>query len=278
LISKLGKKIKIINRRGKNITYRYPELKEIWKNILAKQALIDGELVVLNRKNLPDFHLLQQREQVDKKLEIEVKSKEIPATIFVFDILELNKEKVVNLPLLERKNILRKVVIDSEKIVFLPFSENGTKLWKIVNKLEIEGVIAKEKNSKYERGRSENWLKIKNTKTIDAFILGYTTEKRKISALCLGCFNKHKKIIYIGRVAAGLDKERIEKLIKKLKVISNPGININTRKKITFVKPEIVVEVKFLEFTKKGELRSPVLLKIREDKKIEDCILEEQLS
>ncbi|HTY43947.1 MAG TPA: non-homologous end-joining DNA ligase, partial [Patescibacteria group bacterium] len=258
LIYKKGKNIKLINRRNNNITYRYPELEDIWKNFRA-DGIFDGELVVLGKNNLPDFNLLQKREQLESRTKIEFLSHSHPATIFIFDVLKAGNKNLTNLQLMKRKEVLKKQVISSSKISLVPFTKDGKKLWKEIKKLKMEGVMAKRANGKYENRRSSSWLKIKNTKTIDAVIIGYTKEKREISALVLGAYH-NKKLIYIGRVASGLSERAINELSKKL-IPAKQKIEIDTPKKIFFVKPKIIVEIKFLEITKDLKLRAPSLLR-----------------
>jgi len=275
---KTNKKIKLINRRGRNITYRYPELKNTINNIDAKQCVLDGELVVLNKKGVPDFHLLQQREQLEKAMEIEVRSKEIPASIFVFDILKKDGMSLALLPLHKRKKILSTTVINSPFISACPFTTNGHKLWNSIKNLKMEGVIAKNPESIYEEGvRSPDWLKIKNVKTIDAVIVGFTKEKREISALCLACY-VNRKLLYIGRVASGISDDFISEFLPKFRRIIVKKAPVNnppkTRKEIFWLKPVMVAEVKYLNITKDLELRAPVLLRIRYDKKPEECVIE----
>lgn len=269
LIYRNGKNIKLINRRENNVTRQYPELSDLWKNI-KDDSIIDGELVTLGKKHQPDFNLLQQR-QVDNPIKIKILSKEYPATIFVFDILKLKNESLTNKSLLERKKVLEREVRHSSKIAISPYTTNGKALWKKTQRVGLEGVMAKKADSKYEKTRSSSWLKIKHTDTIDAIVLGYTREKRRISALALGAYH-HGKLIYIGRVGAGLDEKTISELSRKLKPTSK-HMNVESIKKINFVKPNTIVEVKYMQITKDLKLRAPALLRIRTDKKLKDCAI-----
>ena len=270
LIYKKGNKIKLINRREVDVTHRYPELKELWKNI-KNDSVVDGELVTLGKNHQPDFNLLQRREQVDNETKINILSREYPATIFVFDILKLKSKNLANLPLMERKKVLNQQIKSSSKIALTPYTKNGKGLWKKIQRIRLEGVMAKRSDSKYHKTRSSDWLKIKNTKSIDAVIIGYTQEKRKISALALGAYHKGK-FIYVGRVGAGLDEKVISQLSKELEP-AKEHIVVDTTKKINFVKPKIIVEIKYIEITRDLKLRAPSLLRIRNDKKIKECTI-----
>lgn len=275
LIHKKGNEIKLMNRRDKNITYRYPELKNIGKNI-EKDCVLDGELLILNEKHLPDFNLLQKREQLDNKLKIKFLSENSPVTIFVFDILKLEGKDLTPKTLKQRKKALESQLNESEKISLISYTKRGRELWKKIKNLKLEGVMAKKLHSKYEKGkRSGNWLKIKNTKTLDAIVIGYTQEKREISSLVLAAYHKNK-LRYIGRVSAGLSEKEINMLLKKFESTEKPPIKPETAeasKKINYVKPEVIVEVKYLEITKDLMLRAPVFLRIRKDKQNKDCVI-----
>lgn len=272
LIYKKGKNITLVNRRNKNITKRYPELESIWKDI-KEDCVLDGELVVLGENHLPNFNLLQKREQIENKTQIKLRSIEIPATIFVFDILQFKGKNLTKLPLLKRKEFLSKVIKNSSNISLTPYTKNGEALWKQAEKLSLEGVMAKNPKSEYYEGkRTNDWLKIKNTKTLDAIIIGYTREKREISSLVLAAYHK-KKLVYIGRVGAGLNERIIEDFIKKFKETKKPAVKFKTHKKIYYVMPEIIAEIKYLEISKDEKLRAPVFLRIRDDKKLKDCVI-----
>lgn len=282
LIYKKNNDIKLINRRDRDITYRYPELLCIWKNIKAKECVLDAELVVLNKKGLPDFNLLQQREQLENKTFIELRSKQLPATLFVFDVLELEGKSLLEKPLQERKKVLQNLITASPFIVLCPWTKNGKILWQQALKMGLEGVMAKKIGSCYEQKRSEAWLKIKKFNTIDTIIVGFLpgkgTRKNTFSALLLAVYHKdRKKFIYVGKVGTGFDQttlEKLTKLMKKLKTDKPILENQYKYKNVTWIKPELVAEIKFLELTKNKELRAPSFLRLRFDKKPQECSLE----
>jgi len=283
LIYKDGKKIRIINRRGKDITYRYPELSAIFANIKAEKCILDGELVVLDKKGRPDFNLLQQREQLEEKIIIEARSKINPATIFVFDLLEVDSQNVMKEPLEKRKERLAKIIENSPFIVLCPYSFDGKALWKKIKKLGLEGVIAKKIGSVYEQCRSNSWLKIKNFNTIDAIVVGFTKGAGKrakyFGALVLAAY-KEKKLCYVGRVGTGFDEkmllelgEMMKKLITKKAALPKKEQR-KIKKEVIWIKPKLIAEIKYLELTKKLELRAPSFVRLRFDKKLQDCVIE----
>lgn len=274
----VNKGLVLINRRNKDITYRYPEF-NFRKAIKAKSAVLDGEIVCYNEKGLPDFNLLQRREQLEKAYLIEVRAEQIPATLVVFDILEKDGQSLTSLPLKERKKILEQTIIPNERLELMFYTRNGKKLWKKIVKFDIEGVVAKSLNSPYYQGmRTNAWIKIKNMKTIDCIIVGWTEEIRALSALLLACYSQGK-LKYVGKVGTGFSEETINYLLPKLKQLETkkPQIKHAGMGKIHWVKPRLVAEVKYLQLTKDKILRVPVFLRLREDKPAKECVLEEQV-
>jgi len=271
--------IRFINRRNRNMTYRYPEF-GFRKCIKAKSCVLDGEIVVYNEKGVPDFHLLQTREQLESRLMIKTRAVQMPATYVVFDVLEVDGKQIIEKTLAERKKVLVELVDESkaENIEVIFFTKAGRKLWKELQKKKAEGMIAKNPESTYQPGvRSWDWIKIKNLKTIDCAIVGYTSEIRRISALVLACWNPAKrKWQYLGRVAAGLSDELIDWLYPRFKRLEKkqPVVSYRGSKEIHWIKPEFIAEVKFLELTKDNQLRAPALIRIRLDKKVKDCCCE----
>jgi DNA ligase D-like protein (predicted ligase) len=271
--------IRLINRRGNDITARYPEF-SFAKEIKAASAVLDGEVVVYDKNGNPDFHLLQRREQVARRDISEMRSKELPASYVVFDILEKEGISLTDLSLKERKTFLDETVTDGLHLQKIFYTENGPGLWDQIEKRKLEGVIAKELDSRYYPGaRTPAWLKIKYLKTIDCVIVGYTSEKRIISALALAVYSRGK-LRYIGRtVGKGFTEGFLKDLHKKLLALETkePTVEYLGEKVIHWVKPKLVCEVSYLEMTKDLIMRAPVFLRLREDKLPEDCILEEQV-
>jgi len=285
IVYKRSRKIKILNRRGNWIEYRYPELSNLNEFIKAESCILDGEIVVFDDTGKPNFHLLQEREQTDKDIEIEIKSKEYPATYIVFDVIEVDGKRLTDIPLRERKTILEKIVKNDYIIRKSLYTENGKKLFSSVKKLNLEGVMAKQKDGCYLIGkRSDLWLKIKYLKSIDCVIIGYREGKGrregKWGALCLALYDKKsKKYFYVGRVGTGWDDKFVEKfypILKRLKskqvTVRNPPKNWQ-EKKIHWLKPKLVCEINFLEVTKNKELRAPSFKGLRKDKKPKECLL-----
>lgn len=260
----VNKHVKFISRNNIDLTSRFPELND-HIIIRAKSCILDGEIVAYNKYGNPSFTALQEGNST---------------AYIVFDILMKDGKSLVHLPLLERKKILENTVIDTKTIQKIVFTTDGKKLWKLMLKKKMEGVIAKLIDAHYYPGkRSAVWLKIKFTNTIDCIIVGYTQGKRAIASLALAVYNKHNKLQYIGCVGTGFSEELIKDLYKQLHALEttkNPVPPV-PGKDIFWVKPKLVCEIKFAEFTRFTIMRSPVFLRLRFDKKPRQCTFEDQI-
>jgi len=273
-----NKRIKLLNRKGRNLDSHYPELDFI-QNIDAKSCILDGEIVIYDKNGVPNFNLIQKRDHLENKALIELRSKEHPATYVVFDILMKNGKSLLNLPLLERKKILDETVKDGQCIQKIVFGTNGKKLWKEVTKLKMEGVMAKNASGHYfPNTRVFQWLKIKHLKTIDCVIIGFTQKKRVISALALGVYIKGR-LTYIGKVGTGFTYTFLEELHTKLsKIIRKTApVAYKGREPIIWVQPKLVCAIRYLELSDDTKLRAPAFIGLREDKTTKECTLESQI-
>ena len=248
-------KVVIHNRHGIEITYLYPELQNI-KNLVKENTIFDGEIICFD-KNLPSFSKLQARAHLKDKSKILKEVENNPVVFICFDILYLNKN-LINLPLIERKEILNKFKNNDYFIQTFYVKEHGKKLFREIKKKGLEGIVAKKIDSKYLiNTRSDNWLKIKNFKHGEFIIGGYVEEKSPfVASLILG-EEKNNKLYYVGRVSIA-KKSLLFKEIIRMKKIKSPFIdyeNIN----INFVKPIKKCKVNYMERTKSGSLRQPFI-------------------
>ncbi len=258
--------LKFISRNQKDLTDKDPEL-DVRHNIKAKSAILDGEIVAFDNKGRPSFQALQRSK---------------PAVYIVFDILMKNGKSLSALPLLERKKILDQTVVDGDEIEKIIFVEDGKALYKVAQKSGYEGVMAKVKDGLYYPGkRSGLWLKIKFFTTIDCVIVGYSKGKRVVASLALGLYDDEGKLHYIGSVGTGFTMAIIDELYEKLqRMKAYKPMLVNKEevpKEVILVKPKLVAEVKFVEMTKAGILRTPVFLRLRTDKKPTECTFKGQL-
>lgn len=266
-----GRDIRLQNRRLVDITYRYPELIQIYKEIEAKNVILDGEIVVFHNGR-PDFNRLQQREHIEDPLRIRILSKTMPATYIVFDILYLNDRSCIQIPLIERKGILKNILKCPSSIIESKFiNEKGIAFFKEVVSNGFEGIMAKSINSPYLIGkRSRYWLKIKPRSSKECFIIGYTQGKGERSgffgSLAIATLVKGE-FIFRGKVGSGFDEEMLKEIssrLKQLEVDKPPIPNLRKQKGIIWVKPVIRCEVLFQEITGDGLFRAPVFKRLIE--------------
>lgn len=262
---------KLYSRNGLTFDKAYPKIFDPLKAI-KKRAIIDGEIVVFDEKGKPSFQKLQNYQNRDK----------YAIQYFVFDILELEGKSLTNLSLIERKEILRNFLPESNVIKYCDHVEDeGKMLFKEMQKMNLEGMIAKKKNSKYYIGkRTSDWLKIKNVQSQEAVIVGFTNPKgarKYFGSLLLAVKNKGK-LISIGNVGTGFNERSLKDLHGKLKKIirkdSPLDIPIKEAPDITWVEPDLVCNIKFSEITDDGSVRHPVFQGLRIDKTAKDVDFE----
>jgi bifunctional non-homologous end joining protein LigD len=167
------------------------------------------------------------------------------------------------------------------------YAEKGLDLFAAARQRGLEGIVAKKRNGTYVEKRSGDWLKIKITQTQDCVIGGYTDPEGSrdyFGALVLGMFDKKKRLIHVGQVGTGFDQKALKEIftrLQPLKTKQNPFFGeIGGLRKVQFVRPEFVAEIKFAEWTHESaeggmKLRAPVFMGLREDKLAEECLLEE---
>lgn len=266
-----GQEVRLQNRRLVDITHRYPELRGIHKEIRGRDAILDGELVVLS-EGKPDFNKLQQREHSLDPLKVELLSKKMPTTYIAFDVLFLDGKRYTGAPLRERKEALTKILRESPHLVESQYVEKqGISFFSEVTKEGLEGVMAKSMYSPYVIGkRSRYWLKIKPKHSSVCYIVGYLeaegTRKASFGSLVLAT-SEEENLVYRGRVGSGFtrgDIERISSKLEGLKTNSPPMAMRERSKGIQWVSPELRCEVSFQERTARGHFRAPVFKRLVE--------------
>jgi bifunctional non-homologous end joining protein LigD len=286
--------LKIVSRNGKTITHRYPEIIEAVKSssaiINCKESIIlDGEIVVLNKEGQPDFQSHQRRMNVDSIKDIEKLSHKMPATYYLFDILYIDGRNLQSLSFLERRKNLSNVIIqaNNNRIRISDFvEEHGIDIFQRIKNINLEGIVAKKKYSKYIQGiRSADWLKIKNIKSQDCVVIGYTrgegNRQGYFGSLLLAIYDVQKKELrFAGHSGSGFDFGQINEIYSKLQqmeIEECPAKFIPyTNREPVWIRPELVAEVKFSGWTKEKIMRSPIFLRFREDKSPEECVMEKE--
>ncbi len=254
------------SRNGISFNSKFSRLKRDLEQI-PHNVILDGEVVIVDKKGVPDFQKLQN---YDEQTLGELR-------FYVFDILYLNGISTLDLPLLERKSLIEEVIEGTYHTFYCDHMEGmGSTFYKRAIDAGMEGVIAKKANSKYSPGyRSENWLKIKAVQSTESIICGYTDSESGGSvfgSLILGMY-QDEKLTYIGNCGSGFSAAEQKKLLskfKKLESAESPFIKKTNLKGRTphWLKPELICEVHFTEWTKTGSLRHPVYKGLRDDKSL----------
>jgi len=261
------KEKKLYSRNGLSFADAYPAVFAAL-DAIKKHAIIDGEIVALDDQGKPSFQLLQQYGQ----------DQSAPICYYVFDCLYINGKSVEDKPLLQRKEMLRKLLPESDVIKYCDHVEkDGTDFFKALKKQGLEGMIAKRADSKYrENDRTIDWLKVKNVIMEEAVIAGYTEprgSRKKFGALVLGLY-KDDKLVYIGHTGTGFNDKTLKEvyaLLQELKTDNSPfSTKVPVNSPVTWVEPRLVCNLKYSEITEGGHRRHPVFMGLRVDKAAED--------
>ncbi|MBI4463015.1 MAG: ATP-dependent DNA ligase, partial [Acidobacteria bacterium] len=269
-------------RSGRLITAQYPELAGLPQQLSAETAILDGEIVVLDARGGSDFERLQERLGVERPGAALLRG--APAIYFVFDLLYLDGYDLRGVALEERKRLLRQVLVSQDPIRYCDHQvEQGRELFRMAAEARLEGIIGKHAASRYVSGRSPQWLKFKVTRELDAVVGGYTAprgSREHFGALLLGLY-AGKELCYIGSVGSGFTGKQQEQIIAQLRERETNRCPFaqapETKEPATWVKPALVVRVRFATWTEERRLRQPVFLGLRRDANPSECRLESEL-
>ncbi len=273
----------LVSRKGLDYTESFPEIARAVKAISFEGVILDGELVVLNESGHPSFNKLQVRAKLGAR-EAKRAAIESPATLYVFDVLAFEGYDLRKLPLLKRKEILRKVLPQTGPLRYSEhFEKNGEALYEQVVNLGLEGIVAKKADSPYRDGRSGDWLKIRADRMDDFLVVGFSKPKGSrggFGALHVGAY-QDGKLIYCGRAGSGFSGEQIDEISATLAqlVRATPPCEPPEHGALpkgpdhTWVEPKLVCDVRYKELTPDGLLRQSVFVRFRDDKRPEDVVM-----
>ncbi len=266
-----GKAVTLMTRSGQNWTDRYPEIAQALKGLSLQNAILDGEVVALDEQGRSHFQLLQQamKDGVSRNL-----------CYYAFDLLFLDGEDLRELPLIERKEKLKRILSQIRDRKIVRYSDhlkvNGSVFLELACKEGLEGIVSKNKESTYESRRNGDWVKSKCVKQQEFVIGGYTDpqgSRKDFGSLLLGV-NEGSQLRYVGKCGTGFDAETLGSVfqkLKRLKVSESPfQINSPRERGNHWLKPKLVAEVSFAMWTQDGLLRAPVFRGLREDKKVNE--------
>lgn len=275
--------VRLITRNGKDKAQQFPEIVDALSRLVRRarrRLVLDGEIVALDRSgSAAPFQRLQGRFHLSQRDAITSLSHDAPAALIAFDLLAIGGRSLTSAPWTERRAELERVVGAGERSLRVSdSSRNGARMLRTAQRSGWEGVIAKRADAVYAPGaRSHDWLKLKLQHRAEFVIGGFTEPRRTrpyLGAILLGYYDEDGKLQYVGHTGGGFDREglramrarldRIERKTSPFAAAPHPNETVH------WVRPEVVVEVKFAEWTADGRLRQPIYLGVRDDKSPRD--------
>ncbi len=258
--------LKLYSRNGLSFSDKFPQIAEALTTF-KHDAVLDGEIVLMDEENRPSFQKLQHYEE----------NKELPLLYYVFDLLFLDKKDIRHLPLLERKELLKKLLEKNNNGLIRycdHIDEKGIAFFSTAKQANLEGIIAKKADSIYScNTRSKEWLKIKNINSREGIIVGYTkprNSRKYFGALVLAQY-ENNELIYMGHTGTGFDEKTLKELWGKMQPLITGKSPFKEKVKVnmpvTWLKPKLVCELNYTEMTEDGLMRHPVFRGLRIDKK-----------
>jgi bifunctional non-homologous end joining protein LigD len=283
-------KVRLVSRNQNDLTAQYPELHNLAASIKAETAILDGEIAALDENGRSSFSLMQQRTGIRDGGRRTGSRRDIPVLYYVFDLLYLDGYDLHRVPLEQRKSVLADIANaagdGTNPLRYSDHFSQGKALFEVARQKGLEGILAKRRDSYYEERRTQNWLKIKMTQSLDCVVGGYTDpegSRAYFGSIVLGLYDKNKELIHVGQAGSGFDQASLKEVWRELhkrETSHSPFPHgVEALRKVHWVKPELVAEIKFSEWTHitnegGAKLRAPVFMGLREDKDPEECVLE----
>ena len=284
-------RVRLVSRSQNDLTAQFSELGGLPQSVRARRAILDGEIVALDNEGRPSFSLMQQRTGFQPGKRRLPRREGVPVIYYAFDLLYVDGFDLRRIALEPRKQLLQERIENSEVIHFSDhYAEKGLQLLEAARQRGLEGIVAKKRSSAYQEKRSNDWLKIKITQRQECVVGGYTDpegSREYFGALVLGLYDERARLIHVGQVGTGFDQKTLAEMfarLQPLKIKQNPFYGeIGGLRKVQFVRPQLVAEIKFAEWTHETEeggmkLRAPVFMGLRADKVAEECRLEEAVA
>jgi bifunctional non-homologous end joining protein LigD len=302
-------KLRLVSRNQNELTNQFPELAGLAAGVAARTAVLDGEICALDEEGRPSFSLMQQRtgglgqyrrwhggnrSRAAASTRSTVTDPAVPIVYYAFDLLYLDGFDLRRVDLKERKNLLR-YILGADKaggthnagpVRYSAEFDDGIALYQAARARGLEGVIAKRRRSCYLEKRSRDWLKIKITQRQECVIGGYTDprgSRENFGSLVLGLYDRQGRLIHVGQAGSGFTDATHERMWRRLKAIPadrSPFFGkVESDRRLYWVKPELVAQIQFTEWTHEGEsgqvkMRAPVFEGLRFDKAPRECVFE----
>ena len=280
-----GGNVRLVSRNQNNLTAEYPELRNLAEHVRARTAILDGEIVALDEQGRSSFSLMQQRTGFREPGRRGARDSSIPILYYAFDLLYLDGYSLLRVDLEKRKELLAGLVATSDVLRYSDhYVGQGTALYRVASEKGLEGIVAKRRKSCYIQKRSREWLKMKITQRQECVIGGYTDPKgsrEHFGSIVLGLYDDKGRLIHVGQAGSGFTHGTHAEMWKRLQKLEAEGSpfygKVESNRRVHWVKPELVAEIKFTEWTHASEdgglkMRAPVYEGLRADKKPRECI------
>ncbi|HEY4607511.1 MAG TPA: non-homologous end-joining DNA ligase, partial [Acidimicrobiia bacterium] len=278
---------RLISRNRRDITAGYPELSRLHERLVALDAMIDGEIVAFDESG-PSFQKLQRRMHLRDPVQIERLMKTIPVVFMAFDILYLDGHDLTSLSYSQRRERLETALVLSDEVQLSPSTlGDGIALFRAIAERGMEGVVAKRLDSGYEPGtRSRAWLKLKTSFDADVVIVGWTLGSGRregtVGSMVMAMYDQGT-LRYVGQVGTGFDQSSLEEARQLLIGLGEAPPPFDREvlrgapelRKARWVPPVLVAAVEHRQVTSAGRLRAPSFKGFREDKRPEECTVDQ---
>ena len=274
LIERNGDAVTLRSRNGLDLTANFPDIERCARRLPYAQFVMDGEAVVHDAQGKPSFPLLQQRAKARDARTLARLAKELPVAYYAFDLPQALGRDLRDAALIERKALLQHMLPSAGPFRFSEHvPTHGVSAYDGMRRLGLEGIVAKRAASPYRGGRSDDWVKVRTQRTGDFVIAGWAPGKsnpKDIGALALAEY-RNGELAFCGRVGSGLGADARRELAARLKGLG-PATALAEGQNVHWVKPALVCEVAFQEYSLSGNLRLPAFLRLRDDKPPADCV------
>jgi bifunctional non-homologous end joining protein LigD len=270
-------------RNFTDFTPRYPEVRELARELGARRLILDGEIVAFDDEGRPSFERLQTRMHLASDSAVKRRLRDTPVTYVIFDLLYLDGRSTLSLAYEDRRELLEELELEGPAWRTPAYHRGeGSALLAATRELGIEGVVAKRLDCPYEPGRrASGWIKVKNVRVQDVVIGGWTPGEGgrggRLGALAVGVY-EDGRLVYAGKVGTGFTDKTLSLLARELEPLRRPSSPFDGRqppKGTVFVEPRLVAAVEFREWTRSGTLRAPSFKGLRPDKDPHECVREE---